>query len=107
MRGSVFLIRVGMIAAGLIDAAGFFGHHVAGDGVGASTRSTADIAEFAGAAFAVKQIRVAELHEDGRLLVDVRERVVVQVPAFDGEESAGVDLADVGNEDEAAPVVNK
>src|ERR1700722_20349506 len=106
LRGSVFLIRVGMVAAGLIDAARLFGHDVAGDAVSAGAGSAADIAVFAGVPLAVELVRVAQLQKDGRLLINVRERVVVQVAAFDGEETAGVDLADVGDEDEAAPVVD-
>ena len=100
------LIGVGVVAAGLVDAAGLLGHDVAGDGVGAGAGSSADIAEFAGAAFAVQLIGVAELHEDGRLLIDVGQGIVVQIAALDGQESAGVNLADMGDEDEAASIVD-
>jgi len=56
--------------------------------------------------FAVEQAGVAELQEDGRFLIDVRERVGVQVAAFDGRNPLGKNLADVGDEDEAASVVD-
>src|ERR1700728_4212122 len=85
--GSIFIAGVGMVSAWLIDAAGLLGHHIAGYGVGTGPGSAANLAEFAGAALAVELIGIAQLHEDGRLLVDVRERVVMEVAAFDGKKS--------------------
>src|ERR1035438_3219199 len=105
-RGSVFIVGIGVITARLINAAGLLSHDIAGDGIGAGAGSAADVAKFAGAALAMELVRVAELHEDGRLLVDVRERVSVQVAAFDGQEAAGIDLADVGDKDEAASIID-
>jgi hypothetical protein len=55
-RGSVLLVRVGVVAARLVDAAGLLGHHIARDGVGTSARAAADVAKLTGATLAVELV---------------------------------------------------
>src|SRR5690348_11775175 len=63
--GHLCLLRIRLVAAGYVDAAGLLGEDVSRDGVGAGAAASADVAKLAGAAFAVQLVGVAQLHEDG------------------------------------------
>src|SRR5579863_8728473 len=99
-------VRIRLIAAWDVNAAGLFSQHISGHRVGARAAASADIAKLAGPALAMQQVGVAQLYKDRRLLVDVRQRIAVQVAAFDGQEPAGEDLANMGDEHKSAPIVN-
>ena len=97
---------IGMPVFGLVDAALLLGEVVAGHGVGAGAGTAADFFELAGSALALELGGVAEVTEDGRVLVYLMERGVADVAGVEREESAGVDVALVGDEDEALAVVD-
>src|SRR5205823_4467505 len=61
---------------------------------------------FAAAAFALQVHAVAEGGEEIAGAIDVGERFAFYVPGFEWEEAAGVDVADVGDEDEAFAFVD-
>ena len=103
-RSLVFQLRVPVL--GLVDAAGLLGERVAGNGVGAGAGAAADLLVLAGAAFAFQLAGVAQRFENRRVAVDLAERRLADVARVDGQKAAGVDVAHMGDEEEALAVVD-
>ena len=91
---------------GLVDAAGLRGQGVACDGVGAGARAAADFLVLAGAALALQLAGVAQRLENRRVAINFGERGLADVACVDGQKAAGVDVAHVGDEQEALAVVH-
>jgi hypothetical protein len=91
---------------GAIDAVRVAAQVIARDGISAGAAATANVPKFANAAFALQQIRVAQLAEKGRVAVDVRQRALTDVARSQRQKAAGLHDTDMGDENDTLAIVD-
>src|SRR5579885_289487 len=82
------------------------GEIVAGERIGARTRAAAQVAVFAGAAFASELAGIAQGPEERRVTVDFDNGVAADVPGGNGQKPAWKDVAGMGNEQQPLAIVD-
>ena len=90
----------------LIDAVGIAAHGIAGDRISARAAAAADRLELAHAALAFELGIVTHTGEHRRRPVDVRQRPRANIAADEIQKTARLDIARVGDEDDAFAVVD-
>src|SRR5579871_887125 len=79
---------------------------IAGVGEGTSARSATDVAVFAGSALPVELFGRVQAAKYFGIPVHVDQRIGADVAATQREESRGIDLSEIRNEDDAVTVAN-
>ena len=73
---------------------------------GASTRSSADVAVFADSAFSVKLIWSVQPAKYFRVAINIDKRACAHAAATQRQKTGRVDIAQMGNENDAVAVAN-
>jgi len=101
----LYLYGQGNVILWRIRAAGFLGHRISIHGKRPRSRSSTNVAEFAGSALPAQLIGISELFEDWRISVDITETFSPRASPGNGKEAAGIDFAGVRDEDESLSIV--
>src|SRR5271165_63115 len=81
-----------------VDAEWFLIQIISGGGIRARAAAHADVAELAAAALSLQIVNIAQLVEDERVLPNVGERLLAQIPRQCRQVATGIDLAPMRNE---------
>src|SRR5579864_1121525 len=91
---------------GLVRAKWIRAQRIARVGEGAGTRSSADVAVFADSAFSVKLVWSVEPTKYFRVTIDVNQRSCAHAAATQRQETGRIDIAQMGNENDAVAIAN-
>src|SRR5258708_36082263 len=91
---------------GLIGTEGVGSQRIAGVGVGAGARSTAEVAVFARTALPMELAGGVERAKHFGITVHVHQRIGAHVAALERQESGRINVSQGGNEDDSVPRTN-
>ena len=106
LDGAEFRLGKRMPVLRLIDTARFRRQRIASEGIRSCPGPAADFLVLAGPAFALETARIAQRFEDGCVAVDIGQWLLPDVAGLDGQEAAGVNVANVRDKKKTFAIVD-